>query len=761
MVNFLKFLSAKKSTASEPRASSAAAGTGTAPATGNIPPPLPSQLLKDVLGQDLPPDRLRSDAAGKKSPIPPLSQRLNVGARLADAKRRATEGASSLRALVDEDTSRALGALVESLEKRVCRIAFVGQMNAGKSSLINVLVEQPELLPADINPWTTVITNLYFGVPGAPSAGASFVFFTAEEWRRLSIGGRTRELTERLFPDFDWEALNEQVAIMRRRAERKLGPSFETLLGTEHAYLEITHGLLNRYVGAGQPEGGGQGEGEFSDITKQANIFFDLGAFNFPAILIDTPGVNDPFLVRDEITRQSLQDVDICVIVVTARQPLSNADISLLRMLRGLNKNRLLIFVNKIDEIEGGDEVLRDVSQQVSAILKQEFPSAHIPIVFGSALWARKALFPNQARRPEGGNDIAPGAENIFEGFSAPDWPSHSEIADTVTAETFFLKSGLSSLAVSISELMRSGTVADAITTTNSTVDAVCRNWIAFQEAGMRILSKMIPDMAAAKNEASALNRLQKLLSAELEAFVERLAQIYTQKVTDLHRSLAETVQSFIPEIPALSESATLAQVSDADLKLRVKLEIAFLGAFESAEKAVRVEQERLLSELGQLLKGSGLVETITLITGRDSPSIVPPSLAALSEPAALGLAVSFGDISGKALPPGDQHTALERVIVADFQPIVVSLADEAARALNDMSADILQQMRVLTLRPLDAVIQRVSNAMQGVESVAGATGAAEQRVGLEIGAMREATSKLKLILAANRPAVPAQNVKI
>ena len=134
--------------------------------------------------------------------------------------------------------------------------------------------------------------------------------------------------------------------------------------------LRFEPGLLVRYVGTeyAQAESAAeQVEGEFSDITKCADIFLDLGAFSFPTVVIDTPGVNDPFLVRDEITRQNLEAADICVVVVTAWQRLSATDLNLLRMLRGLKKDRLIVFVNKVDELKGGEAIVQEVGRQVSA----------------------------------------------------------------------------------------------------------------------------------------------------------------------------------------------------------------------------------------------------------------------------------------------------------------------------------------------------------------------------------------------------------
>ncbi len=245
-----------------------------------------------------------------------------------------------------------------------------------------------------------MVTRLNFAVPGRPQNGALFTFFSRDEWQRLSLGGQTRELTDRLFPGFDWDVLKSQVKAMEERAREKLGTSFEDLLGKAHFYDEVQPNALVRYVGAAHPNAecaAERAEGEFSDITKSADIFLDLGAFSFPTVVIDTPGVNDPLLVRDEITRQNLDAADICIVVVTARQPLSATDLNLLRMLRGLNKERLIIFINKVDEIQGGADVLAEIERRASATLKQEFPTTHIPLIFGSAAYAHKAITQDQS----------------------------------------------------------------------------------------------------------------------------------------------------------------------------------------------------------------------------------------------------------------------------------------------------------------------------------------------------------------------------
>src|ERR1700730_12457839 len=107
----------------------------------------------------------------------------------------------------------------------VCRIAVIGQVKAGKSSFVNALVGRPGLLPADVNPWTTVVTELHFNCSNAPDGvAAAFKFFDHDEWTMIAHGGgRVRELTERLVPGFPPATLSRPLEAMRLRAKSRLG----------------------------------------------------------------------------------------------------------------------------------------------------------------------------------------------------------------------------------------------------------------------------------------------------------------------------------------------------------------------------------------------------------------------------------------------------------------------------------------------------------------------------------------------------------
>ena len=280
------------------------------------------------------------------------------------------------------------------LDRLTCRIGLIGQVKAGKSSLTNALACKPDMLPTDVNPFTTVVTNLHFGRTDVPTdVAAEFTFFQANEWEQLAAGVRhIRELTERLVPGFDVEQLHKQVDALRRRSEQRLGAGLGALLGQKHVFSSLSSELLNRYVASDLSSTGTEEKEAYSDIVKAADLYFASSDFGFPTTIIDTPGTNDPFLVRDEIARRALESAHVHIVVLTSRQAMSTADVALLRILQGLRKDRIAVFINRIDEL---GNIARDVPvviQHVRNGLRRDLPTLELPVVAGSAYWANAAL---------------------------------------------------------------------------------------------------------------------------------------------------------------------------------------------------------------------------------------------------------------------------------------------------------------------------------------------------------------------------------
>ena len=65
----------------------------------------------------------------------------------------------------------------------------------------------------------------------------------------------------------------------------------------------------------------------------------------------DTPGVNDTFMIREQITIRAIRESRICVVVLAAHQALSSVDLALIRMIANVKSREVIIVVNRVDEL--------------------------------------------------------------------------------------------------------------------------------------------------------------------------------------------------------------------------------------------------------------------------------------------------------------------------------------------------------------------------------------------------------------------------
>ena len=298
--------------------------------------------------------------------------------------------------IVDRKAREDFRGLRERLDNWAAKVAVIGQVKAGKSTFLNTFLHQHDFLPSDVNPWTSFVTNIRINLPNDPVSGARFEFFSEADWHEIVAGGsKIRKLTEQLLPGFDTEILRKQSEEMRDRAQKRLGKHYHTLLGSQHDYDFLSSDLLKRYVCAGPGSDEGlerESLGRYAALTKVANVYMRLPEFQVPTIITDTPGVNDPFLVRDEFTCRSLDKSDVFIMVLSAHQPLTDVDIALIRILAKQDSRDVMIFVNRIDELDDYSTEVPRVMADVTHRLREAIPDIQFEIVAGSAHMADLAM---------------------------------------------------------------------------------------------------------------------------------------------------------------------------------------------------------------------------------------------------------------------------------------------------------------------------------------------------------------------------------
>jgi len=470
---------------------------------------------------------------------------LKMGSPALDA---CLQKAAGLRAALGElaeigDENIALSAkrLQQQLDDIEPSITMIGQVKAGKTSLVNAMVGWPDLLPADVNPWTSVVTSLHLNPdPKAKSNRAMFRFFDQSEWNRLlDKGGRIGELANRAGADDELEQITKQVAQMRAKSQARLGKKFELLLGQEHDYGYFDKDLIERYVCLGDDFGDdtdvSDNQGRFADITKSADLFLHRSELPMKMCIRDTPGVNDTFMMREQITIRSIRDSRICVVVLSAHQALSSVDMAIIRLISNIKSREVIIFVNRIDELNDPAAQVPEIRDSIRATLKKHQGPVDAQIIFGSAYWANNALSESLPKLSEDSAlALCNWAEKELEYMPETQTPS----------EMIWELSGIPALYRSLSDRIAEGVAQEAI-------DKIARNAINLVN-GVHASNQIASShMVFDNHDGVDKDEITRTLDAIEDRSLKALESGFSSLTKDFHARIDRSHRSFLERATA------------------------------------------------------------------------------------------------------------------------------------------------------------------------------------------------------------------
>ena len=506
---------------------------------------------------------------------------------------------------VERSAREPFRALSERLDDWAARIAVIGQVKAGKSTFLNAFLHHHDFLPSDINPWTSVVTNISINRESKPAMGASFEFFDESDWNEIIEGtDRIRKMTEELLPGFDTELLKKQSEEMRERAQRRLGKHYHALLGKSHDYDFHSSDLLKRYVCAGPGSDDGlerESLGRYAAITKVANVYMRLPEFAVPAILTDTPGVNDPFLVRDEFTCRSLDKSDVFVMVLSAHQALTEVDIALIRILARQDNKDVIIFINRIDELDDYCTQVPRLIEDVSARLSAAIPEIEFSILAGSGYLADLTLRPDEEAKAEAEAMDTPALAAFLQ-------ETYGEVPED-REDRLLLMSGLAEIKKTLSTVIDNGIGCHHLNTLFEDLRA--------EVAGVRLSAKKerlsVQEQIEGMNASGAATAIETMeaeltdigavrdrLEAQYARVDEALQSVVTTAWTGLEKALHAEIETFVAEQRDTFEAMVQQDQLDAKAANTVEIELTPLQAIMEEVVAARFAAVR--SEIDQTL---------------------------------------------------------------------------------------------------------------------------------------------------------------
>jgi len=528
-----------------------------------------------------------------------------------------------------QDAEKKSARLIKQLRTFEPSVTMIGQIKAGKTSLVNAMIGRRDLLPADVNPWTSVVTSLHLNTPLAEDAPtASFQFFSQGEWDHLvENGGRIGELSSRAGADEELEKVRNQIAEMREKTKARLGRKFELLLGQKHNYSELNDDLLQRYVCMGddfEDLDEEDQQGRFADITKSADLYMNTTALPMPLCIRDTPGVNDTFMMREQITINALRDSRICVVVLSAHQALSSMDMGLIRLISNVKAREVVIFVNRIDELANPAEQVPEIRDSIIQTLADHNGPENPDLIFGSAYWANVAL----------GSDlediVADSADAMF------NWAEAALSAETAGMETHELVwhlSGMPQLYHALAERIVEGPGAEVLAASRKKA----LNLVGGVRASNSVVSMRLDgDSVEVMSPDTLATHLDKLEAENLKLLNDRMDIVFQQfgsRVDQSHkRFLDRALESLLQHLETKGEEEVW-QYSPDGLRMLLRT------SYQVMRRNVAATCQQVYGSAA-----NDLADTYRLAFGVDVENftITPPDAPEIPAPVSLGQTIAL-----------------------------------------------------------------------------------------------------------------------
>lgn len=252
-------------------------------------------------------------------------------------------------------------------QERDLKIGILGRVKAGKSSLLNALVFKGQnVLPKAATPMTAALTVLEYG----DRFEASIEYYSQDEIETIKSKHTTcqkiledyqKEIREKNRAngksDSELQELARKDAIKKLKDEASLYAYYEqyeqikqsginpSSIGDKESLICSSYDELNEklkdYIGS---------SGKYTPFTKSITLKLNEEMLKDVKI-IDTPGVNDPIVSREERTRALLCECDVVFLVSPGGKFLDNNDDKLLGIIREKNGiQEFYLLASRIDD---------------------------------------------------------------------------------------------------------------------------------------------------------------------------------------------------------------------------------------------------------------------------------------------------------------------------------------------------------------------------------------------------------------------------
>ena len=216
--------------------------------------------------------------------------------------------------------------ILDKLKNAKFSLGVTGVMNAGKSTMLNALLSK-EILGTSMIPETANLTTIKY----AKQEKAKIIYWSKKEWERIS------------------ENKDASVRDFVKLTQRKFGDNFFDFIRENSRVEDIDISKLRDYTSAEHSD-------LKSNLIRNVELYTDLDFLKDGVEIVDTPGLDDPVVQREEITKEYLANCDMMIHLMNVNQSATQKDLDfILDSLLYRNVSKLLIVFTRIDTVSMED----------------------------------------------------------------------------------------------------------------------------------------------------------------------------------------------------------------------------------------------------------------------------------------------------------------------------------------------------------------------------------------------------------------------
>ncbi|MCT7587983.1 dynamin family protein [Aliarcobacter butzleri] len=226
-------------------------------------------------------------------------------------------------------------------------IGITGVMNAGKSTMLNALMGR-EILGSAVVPETANLTI----VKHNPTDNAKVYYWNEQEWDRIKKSASQLESMK----DFVEET------------NRIFGDNLKNYIRPVSRFDEIDIKDLSLYTSA-------EASGKKCNLVKYVELGSKLDFLSDGIEIVDTPGLDDPVIQREEITKEYISQCDMMIHLMNVSQSATLKDVEfIIDALLYQNISKLLVVITRADTVskEQLDEVIKYTKTSIEKQLKAQ-----------------------------------------------------------------------------------------------------------------------------------------------------------------------------------------------------------------------------------------------------------------------------------------------------------------------------------------------------------------------------------------------------